>query len=181
MSLHASERPAVILTVGHSNRTLEELLALLEAHEVAHVVDIRTIPRSRHNPQFDREQLARDLSRAGIGYTHVPALGGLRRARADSPNGGRHNASFRGFADQMLTPEFETGLAELAKLAAARRTAVMCAEAVPWRCHRSLVADALTVRGVHVEHILSRTRAQPHELTAFAVVQGTRVSYPPPP
>jgi len=179
MSLRASERPTVVLTVGHSTRTLEELLGLLEAHGVAHLADIRTVPRSRHNPQFNRERLAMDLPRSGIGYTHVPALGGLRHARPDSPNGGWRNASFRGFADYMQTPEFEAGLAALREIATEARTVIMCAEAVPWRCHRSLVADALTVRGVHVEHIMSATRAEPHALTAFAVVRGTRVTYPP--
>ena len=116
---------------------------------------------------------------AGIGYTHLPALGGFRHARPDSPNEGWRNASFRGFADYMLTPEFENGLAELVELAAAAPTAIMCAEAVPWRCHRSLVADALSVRGIRVEHILSATSVEIHALTPFAVVRGTRITYPP--
>jgi uncharacterized protein (DUF488 family) len=181
MRLRASERPNVILTIGHSTRTLEEFLGLVEAHGVAHLADIRTVPRSRYNPQFNRERLAWGLRQAGMSYTHLPALGGLRYARSDSPNGGWRNASFRGFADYMLTPEFERGLAELMRIAAGARTAIMCAEAVPWRCHRSLVADALSVQDMRVEHILSATRAQAHALTAFAAVRGTRVTYPPAP
>jgi uncharacterized protein (DUF488 family) len=181
MSRRSAERPALVLTIGHSTRSLEELLELLEAHGVEHLVDVRTIPRSRHNPQFNRERLARELPRVGLGYTHMPALGGLRHARPDSSNGGWRNASFRGFADYMQTPDFEAGLGALIESAAAARTAIMCAEAVPWRCHRSLIADALYARGIRVEHILSVTRAEPHVLTAFAVVEGVRVMYPPEP
>jgi uncharacterized protein (DUF488 family) len=181
MGPHPPERPTEVLTIGHSTRSLEELLALLEAHGVEHLTDVRTIPRSRHNPQFNRERLAGQLRRAGIGYTHMPALGGLRHARPDSPNQGWRNASFRGFADYMQTPEFEAGLEALIEAAARVRTAIMCAEAVPWRCHRSLIADALSARGIRVEHILSATRAEPHALTAFATLEGTRVTYPPEP
>jgi len=148
---------------------------------VEHLADVRTIPRSRHNPQFNRERLAAQLRRTGIGYTHMPVLGGLRHARPDSPNQGWRNASFRGFADYMQTPEFEAGLEALIKAAARARTVIMCAEAVPWRCHRSLIADALSARGIGVEHILSATRAEPHALTAFATLEGTRVTYPPEP
>ena len=181
MSTRASERPTVVLTIGHSTRTLEELVELLRGHGAVHLVDIRTVPRSRHNPQFNRDRLALELPAAGLAYTHMPALGGLRHARRDSPNGGWRNASFRGFADYMLTPEFDAGLVELMATAAKGRTAIMCAEAVPWRCHRSLVADALTVRGVQVEHIMNAARVDRHALTPFAVVRGTQVTYPPAP
>jgi uncharacterized protein (DUF488 family) len=181
MSPRAAECPSVVLTIGHSTRSLEELLELLEAHRLGHLADVRTIPRSRHNPQFNRDRLVRGLPRAGIGYTHMPALGGLRHARPDSPNQGWRNASFRGFADYMQTPEFEAGLGTLIEAAARARTAIMCAEAVPWRCHRSLIADALCARGIQVEHILSATRTEPHGLTAFAMIEGTRVTYPPEP
>jgi uncharacterized protein (DUF488 family) len=168
----------VILTMGHSTRSLEAFLNLLQAHGVKRLIDVRTVPRSRHNPQFNQDALPKALRRAGIGYTHMPELGGLRRARRDSPNTGWHNASFRGFADYMQTPEFETGLDELIKSAARTQVAIMCAEAVPWRCHRSLIADALTVRGIQVEHIMSATRTQPHSLTPFAKVKGTHITYP---
>ncbi len=170
-----------IFTIGHSTRTLEAFLTLLQAHEVARVVDVRTIPRSRHNPQYNQESFPQSLRAAHIAYTHLPGLGGLRHARRDSPNGGWENASFRGFADYMQTPEFALALGELLAFAQRERIAVMCAEAVPWRCHRSLIADALCTRGVSVEHILSRTRSQPHTLTPWARVEGTQITYPPPP
>jgi uncharacterized protein (DUF488 family) len=170
----------VIYTIGHSTRSLEEFLALLSAHGVQRLADIRTVPRSRHNPQFNRETLPDSLRAAGMEYTHLPGLGGLRRPRPDSPNAGWKNESFRGYADYMLTPEFEAALLELIALGQAELIALMCAEAVPWRCHRSLVADALTVRGVAVEHILSLKRRNPHRLTPRAVVDGTRILYPPP-
>jgi len=181
MSPRPAERSTEVLTIGHSTRSLEELLGLLEAHGVEHLTDVRTIPRSRHNPQFNRERLAGQLRQTGIGYTHMPDLGGLRHARPDSANQGWRNASFRGFADYMQTPEFEAGLEALIEAAARARTVIMCAEAVPWRCHRSLIADALFARGIRVEHILSATRAERHALTAFATLEGTRVSYPPEP
>ena len=142
------------------------------------MVDIRTIPRSRHNPQFDREALRSALPRRHLRYVHLPLLGGLRRTRQDSPNTGWQNASFRGYADYMLTDDFERGLAELHALTAEGTVAVMCAEAVPWRCHRSLVADALTVRGAHPEHIIGPGASHPHQLTPFAYVEGTRITYP---
>jgi uncharacterized protein (DUF488 family) len=157
---------------------MEGFLGLLQAHGVKRLVDVRTVPRSRHNPQFNRERLSHALSHAGIGYTHMAELGGFRHARHDSPNMGWHNASFRGFADYMQTPEFETCLTNLIKSAARLQVAIMCAEAVPWRCHRWLIADALAVRRIPVEHITSRTHAQPHSLTPFAKVEGTRITYP---
>lgn len=168
----------IVLTVGHSTRSLAEFIALLQAHEVTCVVDVRTVPRSRHNPQFNKDTLPRSLKKAGLGYVHLPALGGLRHTLSDSPNMGWHNASFRGYADYMQTPAFAQGLDELIRLAGESRIALMCAEAVPWRCHRSLIADALLVRGIRTEHIMSPTRRQLHTLTPFAMVRGTRLTYP---
>lgn len=178
VSRDGSRKPPAVLTIGHSTRSLEDVLDLLQAHGVTRLVDVRTIPRSRHNPQFNRETLAGSLHRAGIRYLHLPALGGLRRARPDSPNTGWRNASFRGFADYMQTAEFAAGLEKLAEIAGRGRVAVMCAEAVPWRCHRSLIADALVARGIPVQHIMSTRPAQPHTLTPFAEVRGTHVLYP---
>jgi 3-methyladenine DNA glycosylase/8-oxoguanine DNA glycosylase len=167
-----------ILTVGHSTRTFDELLALLHAFEVVVLADIRTIPRSRQNPQFNGDALQQALHSRELRYVHLPELGGLRRSRGDSPNAGWRNASFRGYADYMLTEDFEAGLVKLRALSSEGRVALMCAEAVPWRCHRSLVADALTARGAKVEHIMSATRSDQHRLTPFARVEGTRVTYP---
>ncbi len=167
-----------VLTVGHSTRPIEEFLHLLDAHGVKRLVDVRTVPRSRHNPQFDKDSLPLALGRAGIAYTHMSSLGGLRHPRKDSVNGGWRNAGFRGFADHMQTQEFEKALKSLIAMAEEQRVAIMCAEAVPWRCHRSLIADALLVRGVRVEEISSLTRTQPHKLTPFAHVFGMEVTYP---
>jgi uncharacterized protein (DUF488 family) len=177
---NAAGEPLLVLTIGHSTRSLEEFIETLQAHGVTLVADVRTVPRSRHNPQFNRETLPDALAAAGIGYVHLAGLGGLRRALADSVNTGWRNASFRGFADYMQTAEFAKNLQELLDLAREARFALMCAEAVPWRCHRSLIADALSVRGVAVEHIMNRKTSQPHRLTAFAKVAGARLSYPPP-
>jgi hypothetical protein len=173
-----TEPSAIVLTIGHSTRTLEEFIGLLQAHGVTCVVDVRTIPRSRHNPQFNKASLPRSLAKVGLGYVHLPGLGGLRHAHADSVNLGWRNASFRGFADYMQTPEFEQGLQELIQLATRERIALMCAEAVPWRCHRSLIADALLVRGIRTEDIMSPTRRQVHTMTPFAKVRGTVITYP---
>ena len=152
---------------------------MLKAHGVRRLVDVRTVPRSRHNPQFNRDSLPAALAAEGIAYAHAKGLGGLRRPRADSPNGGWRNAGFRGFADYMATAEFATELAALEKEAGEAPTAIMCAEAVPWRCHRSLIADALVAAGHTVEHIMSRERRQPHKLTPFARLDGGHISYPP--
>jgi uncharacterized protein (DUF488 family) len=168
-----------IHTIGHSTRPLDELIASLASFSIGALVDVRTIPRSRRHAQFDGAALARSLPAAGIRYEHVAALGGLRKPRADSPNTGWRNASFRGYADHMQTPVFEVGLVHLRELAAAGPTAIMCAEAVPWRCHRSLVADALVARGDVVLHISKPGRASPHALTPFARVDGAVVTYPP--
>ena len=167
-----------LFTVGHSTRPIDEFLALLTGHRIARLVDVRTVPRSRHNPQFGSDLLPPALDRAGIAYTHLPALGGLRHTRTDSPNTAWKNASFRGYADYMLTPDFDRALDDLIAMVARERVAIMCAEAVPWRCHRSLIADALTARGIPVTHILSAGRTQPHTMTSFAHVEGTQVTYP---
>jgi uncharacterized protein (DUF488 family) len=141
-------------------------------------VDVRTVPRSRHNPQFNKASLPRSLRKAGLEYVHAPGLGGLRHANRDSANVGWRNASFRGYADYMQTPEFAQSLEELIRLASQGRIVLMCAEAVPWRCHRSLIADALLVRGIRTEDIMSATRRQVHTLTPFAKVRGTAITYP---
>ncbi|CAN5632087.1 DUF488 domain-containing protein [soil metagenome] len=171
-------RGARVYTVGHSTRTLAELVALLRAFDVTVLVDIRTMPRSRHNPQFNGDVLRSKLRARRIRYVHLAELGGLRRARKDSPNAAWRNASFRGYADYMQTDDFEVGLAKLHALAEGREVALMCAEAVPWRCHRSLVADALMARGADVEELASETRATPHRMTPFALVKNHRVTYP---
>jgi uncharacterized protein (DUF488 family) len=168
----------VVLTIGHSTRTLEEFIGLLQAHTVSRVVDVRTVPRSRHNPQFNKDSLADSLGKTDLRYVHMPGLGGLRQARRDSINAGWRNASFRGYADYMQTAEFEQNLKKLIQLASKERIAIMCAEAVPWRCHRSLIGDALTVRGIRTEDIMSLTHRRPHALTPFAKVRGTTVTYP---
>jgi len=173
-----AEPSPIVLTIGHSTRTLREFIGLLQAHGATRVVDVRTVPRSRHNPQFNRASLPGSLKKAGLGYVHLPGLGGLRHAKRDSPNVGWRNASFRGYADYMQTPEFVQSLEELIRLANQDRIVLMCAEAVPWRCHRSLVADALLVRGIHTEDIMSATRRQVHTLTPFAKVRGTAITYP---
>lgn len=154
-------------------------MALLHGHEVTRLVDVRTVPRSRHNPQFNGDALAESLSAEGIGHQHISGLGGFRRTTPDSPNTGWRNLSFRGYADYMGTEEFERSLAALIDVASRERTAIMCAEAVPWRCHRSLIADALIVRGWRVEEIIDETRSRAHTLTPFARVSGTRITYPP--
>lgn len=184
IDLQASPQPAgaslhPFFTIGHSTRPLEEFIALLRAHDVTLVADVRTVPRSRHNPQYNRETLPTALAAAGVGYRHLAALGGLRHTTAASVNTGWRNASFRGYADYMQTPDFDAGLAELLDLARHDTVAIMCAESVPWRCHRSLIADALTVRGIGVADIIGPGRAQPHHMTPFAHVEGLRITYPP--
>ncbi|MGE3809863.1 MAG: DUF488 family protein [Gemmataceae bacterium] len=168
----------VIFTVGHSTRSFEELVEILRAHGVERLIDVRTIPRSRHNPQFNRETLSKALRNRRFSYRHMKALGGLRRARPDSINTGWRNAAFRGFADYMQTPSFEEALNRLLELAEQEPTAIMCAEAVPWRCHRSLIADALVARGYQVRDIMSVASAKPHVLKPMARVHGKQVTYP---
>jgi uncharacterized protein (DUF488 family) len=167
-----------VLTIGHSTRTLEAFIVLLQAHGATRVVDVRTVPRSRHNPQFNKAALPSSLKKAGLSYVHLPGLGGLRHARRDSVNIGWRNASFRGYADYMQTPEFEQSLDELIQSANQERIVLMCAEAVPWRCHRSLIGDALLIRGIRTEDIMSATRRQVHTLTPFAQVRGATITYP---
>ena len=174
----AEAQTHLVLTVGHSTQTLKQFVALLLAHGVEQLIDVRTIPRSRHNPQFNQDRLPRSLQKAGIRYRHTPELGGLRHARRDSTNTAWRNLSFRGFADYMQTPEFEEALDQLTHWAQKRRTVIMCAEAVPWRCHRSMIGDALLARGIRVEEITSPTRTRPHTLTPWAIVRRKRVSYP---
>jgi uncharacterized protein (DUF488 family) len=168
----------VVFTIGHSTRSIEDFIDLLRAHGVRRVIDVRTIPRSRHNPQFNRDQLSPALHRARMHYTHMPELGGLRRARRDSTNLGWRNASFRGYADYMETSTFRENLDRCIALAKRERVVLMCAEAVPWRCHRSLIADAWLVRGIEASEIASRVRTRPHSLTPWARVTGTRLTYP---
>ena len=169
---------ARIYTIGHSTRTVEELVGLLRPVGVSVVADIRTIPRSRHNPQFNGDALRAALRPRSIRYVDLPGLGGLRKARKDSLNTGWRNAIFRGFADYMGTQDFEGALEELHSLVATSTVALMCAEAVPWRCHRSLVADVLAARGAHIEHITGPSRTTVHQRTPFARLDGDRVSYP---
>jgi uncharacterized protein (DUF488 family) len=169
----------VVFTVGHSTRPLVDFLGLIAAHSVSLLVDVRTVPRSRHNPQFNRDLLASALDLSGIGYAHAAVLGGLRRTHAGSVNTGWRNASFRGYADHMQTAEFAAGLDWLIEQASRERVAIMCAEAVPWRCHRSLIADALVVHGVRAQELVSASRVAEHKLTPFAKVDGLSITYPP--
>ncbi len=173
-----SPTPLIIMTIGHSTRPIGEFIRLLKSHQVKRLVDVRTVPRSRHNPQFERGQLAVALHSARLHYRYMPGLGGFRRARPDSGNAGWHNASFRGYADYMQTPEFHKNLDDLIELAKSERTAIMCAEAVPWRCHRSLIGDALLARGIEVREIVSATRAQLHKLPPWGLIRGMQVTYP---
>ena len=168
-----------VFTVGHSTLPIEQFIALLKAYGIERLADIRTIPRSRHNPQFNGDALREALDASNIEYALMASLGGLRRPRKDSPNTGWRNESFRGYADYMQTPEFQQGLQMLIRMSGEKRVAIMCAEAVPWRCHRSLVADALGARGVPVVEILSETSYRMHTLTRFARVEGEQVTYPP--
>ncbi len=167
-----------IFTIGHSTRPIEEFLAMLQAHGVRRLVDVRTVPRSRHNPQFNREDLSRALHSRRLHYRHMPGLGGLRHPRRDSINTAWRNSSFRGYADYMQTAEFGENLDVLIDLGKQEPTAAMCAEAVPWRCHRSLIADALLVRDIQVLEIVTVTRTTPLSLHAWAQVRGTSITYP---
>jgi uncharacterized protein (DUF488 family) len=171
--------PGTVFTVGHSTLPIEKFVATLQAYAIEQLADVRTVPRSRRNPQFNADTLRASLAAAGVTYVPFGELGGLRKPRRDSPNSGWRNESFRGYADYMQTEPFVAGLERLIELAGERRTAIMCAEAVPWRCHRSLVADALLVRGIAVVEIMSDTSYREHALTKFARVAGTEVTYPP--
>src|SRR5579871_1520850 len=178
----STQAPLTLYTVGHSNRSFEDFLKLLRAHGIGRIVDVRTVPKSRRVPWFNKEELAPALNDAKIRYAHLPELGGLRHSKKDSTNLGWKNASFRGFADYMATPEFEKGLEKLNEMQPTLKTAIMCAEAVPWRCHRSLISDIETARGVEVEHLMTPGSTRPHEMTLFAVVdkksKPKKVTYP---
>lgn len=167
-----------VYTIGHSTRTLDAFLALLHAHQISQLADVRTVPKSRRHPHFAGEALAQTLPEAGIAYRHLAALGGLRKPRKDSRNTAWRHESFRGYADHMETPAFQRALDDLIAWSGAQPTVVMCAEAVWWRCHRQLIADALVARAVEVRHIMSAGPAPPHALTAFARIDDGRVTYP---
>ncbi|HAM27901.1 MAG TPA: DNA repair protein [Microbacteriaceae bacterium] len=167
-----------IFTVGHSTHPIDEFVRILAAHGIERVVDVRTIAKSRHNPQFGEDELSASLPASGIGYGRLESLGGLRHTVTGSPNGAWKNASFRGYADYMQTPAFTEGLNRLIELGALSNVAIMCAEAVPWRCHRSLIGDALLVRGIAVDDIMDETSVRKHTMTRFAVVDGTTITYP---
>jgi uncharacterized protein (DUF488 family) len=172
---------STVYTIGHSTHSVEEFIGLLKHFDIGLVADIRTVPKSRHNPQFHIDRLARSLAAARIDYRPLPGLGGLRKPAKDSINTGWRNTSFRGYADYMQAPSFEEAIEELIALAADRVTVIMCAEAVFWRCHRCLVADALLVRGVDVQHIMGAATLTPAAMTSFAKPRGTQVTYPPMP
>jgi uncharacterized protein (DUF488 family) len=168
----------VVFTIGHSTRSVADFIEIIKIYGIKKVADVRTIPKSRHNPQFNQDALRESLKEAGMGYVHMKGLGGLRHALKDSQNTGWKNASFRGFADYMQTGEFLDSLEKLIEAAEKRAIVIMCAEAVPWRCHRSLIGDALMVRGVHVIHIMSAGSSKQHTLTPWAKVEGTTITYP---
>jgi uncharacterized protein (DUF488 family) len=171
-------RKTVIFTIGYSTRPAEEFIEIIEAFQIRMLADVRTIPRSGHNPQFNGDMLEESMKKAHIGYLHMKGLGGLRHAKKDSRNAAWRNASFRGFADYMQTGEFEESLGQLILIAEEESTAIMCAEAVPWRCHRSLIADALLVRGIDVRHIMTANSDREHTITPWAKVRGKRITYP---
>lgn len=168
----------ILWTIGHSTRPIEECISLLRAHGIRLLVDVRRFPASRHNPQFNAESLAKTLQEASLQYRHMPELGGRRKSRPDSVNLGWRSAGFRGYADYMQTDEFWGGLDELMAYGRKKRTAIMCAEAVPWQCHRQLIADALVTRGWTVQHILSKAEAPPHQITSFAKIEHDTLTYP---
>jgi uncharacterized protein (DUF488 family) len=168
----------IIYTVGHSTRAIEDFVALLKGSDIETLVDVRTIARSRHNPQYNEAELDASLSANVISYLRLTGLGGLRHTSSSSVNKGWENLSFRGYADYMQTPEFVDSLEQLTRVAAGKRTVIMCAEAVPWRCHRSLIGDALLIRGASVEDIFTEKSIRPHRLTAFARIVGNTITYP---
>jgi uncharacterized protein (DUF488 family) len=168
----------VVYTIGHSTRTLEEFVEMLRAYGVNLIVDVRTVPRSRHNPQFNKETLPQSLKPSGIRYIHMPEIGGLRHPKRDSINLAWENSGFRGYADYMQTQEFTDNLLKLVALSRENCLALMCAEALPWKCHRNLLSDALVVRHIKVEHIISKTDTINHQLTEFAHIEGTKITYP---
>ncbi len=167
-----------VYTIGHSTHELGEFIDVLKNFKIELVIDVRTIPRSRHNPQFNKDSLPKNLDLAGIGYVHMPGLGGLRHTQVDSVNRGWRNSSFRGYADYMQTASFEENLNELIAIVNKERSVIMCAESLPWRCHRSLISDALLVRRINVTHIMGAEKSIQHTLTSFAKVDGLRITYP---
>ncbi len=171
------KRP-LIFTIGHSTRPLNEFIQLLKAYQVKVLVDVRKVPWSKHNPQFNQETFGEKLKDNGLKYIHMPKLGGFRRPKPDSLNLGWKSPGFRGFADYMQSREFEENLEELIKIAIQKRVSIMCAEALPWRCHRSLISDALMVKGFRVEHILGLNQSQSHKIHSFAKVEGGALTYP---
>jgi len=181
MKERTSEQRTVVFTIGHSTRSVTEFIEIIKVYGIKKVADIRTIPKSRHNPQFNTDALSESLKAVKIAYLHMEGLGGLRRALKDSQNTAWRNASFRGFADYMQTEAFEENLDKLLAAAAKCPTVIMCAEAVPWRCHRSLIADALFIRGVLVTHIMGMNSSRKHALTPWAKVEGRKLIYPPSP
>jgi uncharacterized protein (DUF488 family) len=174
----ATEKQLIIYSIGHSTRTLEEFLELLKAYNATFLVDVRTVPRSRHNPQFNKETLPASLKDAAIRYLHMPEIGGLRHPKRDSINLAWENPSFRGYADYMQTKEFTEALLKLIALARENCLAIMCAEALPWRCHRGLISDALVARHIRVLHIINKTNTITHELNEMAHVEGNTITYP---
>lgn len=172
------ETELTVLTIGTSTRTLEEFTELLQTYGVTLLIDVRTAPHSRHNPQFNKEALPDHLKPLGIKYIHLPEIGGLRHPKANSINLGLRNPSFRGYADYMQTKEFTDALLKIVVLARENCVALMCAEALPWKCHRNLISDALVARRVRVLHIISKTDTITHELSEAAHVEGTKVTYP---
>ena len=173
----AADAPLTIFTIGHSTHPFEEFAAMLAAHGIRQLVDVRTIPKSRRHPQYNTECLATELPALGIDYVHMKSLGGLRKPRKDSINTAWRNESFRGYADYMASEEFQKGIDRLIELAREKPTVIMCAEAVPWRCHRSLIGDALLARGAKVDDIMSATSRRAHTLTPFANVHGHEITY----
>jgi uncharacterized protein (DUF488 family) len=168
----------VIYTIGHSTRTLEEFVDMLKTYDITLLMDIRTVPRSRHNPQFNKETLPATLKPYGIRYIHMPEVGGLRHPKRESINLAWENSGFRGYADYMQTQEFTDNLLKIVALARENCLALMCAEALPWKCHRNLLSDALVVRHIKVEHIISKNSTINHQLTEFGQVEGTKITYP---
>jgi uncharacterized protein (DUF488 family) len=168
----------VVLTIGHSTRTIEEFIQLLKANEINLVIDVRKVPRSRHNPQFNKETLPGSLKQFHIRYIHLPEIGGLRHPKHLSENLGLRNTSFRGYADYMQTQDFTDNLLKIVALARENRLVLMCAEALPWRCHRSLISDVLVARHIKVEHIITKTSTIKHKINEFALIEGTRITYP---
>lgn len=178
VKINKSKINPVIYTIGHSTRTIEEFISILKNYQVQLLADIRTMPGSNRVPQFNKENMKLSLEKAGIHYMHLKDLGGLRHTTKESVNTGWRNKSFRGFADYMQTSEFEKGVDHLTAMAKEQQTAIMCAEAVPWRCHRSLVGDALMIRGFDVRNIFSEKKVEVHKLTPFAKVDGLKIIYP---